>query len=74
MREELKHYSTHILLLGSILDVVAYTLDASGGYLLLSGVVKVLALIAKFIPQRLTDESEPNQAGLAIPHFIIKRV
>ena len=60
MREELKHYSTHILLLGSILDVVAYTLDASGGYLLLSGVVKVLALIAKFIPQRLTNEPKPN--------------
>ena len=60
MREELKHYSTHILLLGSILDVVAYTLDASGGYLLLSGVVKVLALVAKFIPQRLANESKPN--------------
>ena len=60
MREELKHYSTHILLLGSILDVVAYTLDASGGYLLLSGVVKVLALVAKFIPQRLTDESKSS--------------
>lgn len=56
MREELKHYSTHILLLGSILDVVAYTLDASGEYLLLSGIVKVLALVAKFIPQRLADE------------------
>ena len=60
MREELKHYSTHILLLGSILDVVAYTLDASGGYLLLSGVVKVLALVAKFIPQGLADESKSN--------------
>ena len=60
MREELKHYSTHILLLGSILDVVAYTLDASGGYLLLSGVVKVLALIAKFIPQRFTNECKPD--------------
>lgn len=60
MREELKHYSTHILLLGSILDVVAYTLDASDGYLLLSGVVKVLALVAKFIPQRLADESKSN--------------
>ena len=60
MREELKHYSTHILLLGSILDVVAYTLDATGEYLLLSGVVKVLALIAKFIPQRLTNESKSN--------------
>ena len=51
MREELKHYSTHILLLGSVLDVVAYTLDATGEYLLLSGVVKILALVAKFIPQ-----------------------
>ena len=60
MREELKHYSTHILLLGSILDVVAYTLDASGGYLLLSGVVKVLALVAKFIPQGLANESKSN--------------
>ena len=60
MREELKHYSTHILLLGSILDVVAYTLDATGDYLLLSGVVKVLALIAKLIPQRLTNEPKPN--------------
>lgn len=60
MREELKHYSTHILLVGSILDVVAYTLDATGEYLLLSGVVKVLALIAKFIPQGLTNESKPN--------------
>lgn len=60
MREELKHYSTHILLLGSILDVVAYTLDATGGYLLLSGVVKVLALVAKFIPQGLTNEPKPN--------------
>ena len=55
MREELKHYSTHILLLGSILDVVAYTLDATGDYLLLSGAVKVLALIDKFIPQRLAN-------------------
>lgn len=60
MREELKHYSTHILLVGSILDIVAYTLDATGDYLLLSGVVKVLALIAKFIPQGLTNESKPN--------------
>ena len=60
MREELKHYSTHILLLGSILDVVAYTLDASGGYLLLSGVIKVLALIAKFIPQGLDNEPKSN--------------
>lgn len=60
MREELKHYSTHILLLGSILDVVAYTLDATGEYLLLSGVIKVLALIAKFIPQGLTNESKPT--------------
>ena len=60
MREELKHYSTHILLLGSILDVVAYTLDATGEYLLLSGVIKVLALVAKFIPQRLTNESKSN--------------
>lgn len=60
MREELKHYSTHILLLGSILDVVAYTLDATGEYLLLSGVIKVLALVAKFIPQRLTNESKLN--------------
>lgn len=56
MRKELKHYSTHILLVGSILDVVAYTLDATGDYLLLSAVVKVLALVAKFIPQRLGDE------------------
>ena len=60
MREELKHYSTHILLLGSILDVVAYTLDATGEYLLLSGVVKVLALVAKFIPQGLSNESKPS--------------
>lgn len=60
MREELKHYSTHILLLGSVLDVVAYTLDATGEYLLLSGVVKILALVAKFIPQGLTNESKPN--------------
>lgn len=60
MREELKHYSTHILLLGSILDVVAYTLDATGEYLLLSGVVKVLALVAKFIPQGLTNEPKHN--------------
>ena len=60
MREELKHYSTHILLIGSILDVVAYTLDATGEYLLLSGVVKVLALVAKFIPQRLSNESKPS--------------
>lgn len=60
MREELKHYSTHILLLGSILDVVAYTLDATGEYLLLSGVVKVLALVAKFIPQGLTNEPKSN--------------
>ena len=60
MREELKHYSTHILLLGSVLDIVAYTLDATGEYLLLSGVVKVLALVAKFIPQGLTNESKPT--------------
>ena len=60
MREELKHYSTHILLIGSILDVVAYTLDATGEYLLLSGVVKVLALVAKFIPQGLSNESKPS--------------
>lgn len=60
MREELKHYSTHILLIGSILDVVAYTLDATGEYLLLSGVIKVLALIAKFIPQGLANESKPT--------------
>lgn len=60
MREELKHYSTHILLVGSILDVVAYTLDATGEYLLLSGVVKVLALVAKFIPQGLANESKSN--------------
>lgn len=60
MRQELKHYSTHILLVGSILDVVAYTLDATGEYLLLSGIVKVLALIAKFIPQGLANESKPN--------------
>lgn len=60
MREELKHYSTHILLLGSILDVVAYTLDATGDYLLLSGAVKVLALIAKFIPQGLANEPKPS--------------
>ena len=60
MREELKHYSTHILLVGSILDVVAYTLDATGEYLLLSGVVKVLALVAKFIPQGLTNEPKHN--------------
>lgn len=60
MREELKHYSTHILLIGSILDVMAYTLDATGEYLLLSGVVKVLALVAKFVPQRLADESKSN--------------
>jgi hypothetical protein len=60
MREELRHYSTHILLLGSILDVVAYTLDATGEYLLLSGVVKVLALVAKFIPQGLANESKSN--------------
>ena len=60
MREELKHYSTHILLLGSVLDVVAYTLDATGEYLLLCGVVKVLALIAKFIPQGLANESKPT--------------
>ena len=60
MREELKHYSTHILLIGSVLDVVAYTLDATGECLLLSGVVKILALVAKFIPQRLTDESKSS--------------
>lgn len=60
MREELKQYSTHILLLGSILDVVAYTLDATGDYLLLSGAVKILALIAKFIPQGLANESKSN--------------
>ena len=60
MREELIHYSTHILLLGSILDVVAYTLDATGEYLLLSGVVKVLALVAKFIPQGLANEPKSN--------------
>lgn len=60
MREELKHYSTHILLLGSILDVIAYTLDATGDYLLLSGAVKVLALVAKFIPQGLANESKPT--------------
>lgn len=60
MREELKHYSTHILLIGSILDVVAYTLDATGEYLLLSGVVKILALVAKFIPQRLANESKSS--------------
>ena len=60
MREELKHYSTHILLIGSILDVVAYTLDATGDYLLLSGAVKVLALITKFIPQGLANEPKPN--------------
>ena len=60
MREELKHYSTHILLLGSILDVMAYTLDATGEYLLLSVVVKILALVAKFIPQRLADESKSS--------------
>ena len=60
MREELKHYSTHILLIGSILDVVAYTLDATGEYLLLSGVVKVLALVAKFIPQGLSNESKSS--------------
>lgn len=60
MREELKHYSTHILLIGSILDVVAYTLDATGDFLLLSGVVKVLALIAKFIPQGLANEPKSN--------------
>lgn len=60
MRKELKHYSTHILLAGSILDVVAYTLDATGDYLLLSAIVKVLALVAKFIPQRLADESNTN--------------
>ena len=60
MREELKHYSTHILLLGSILDVVAYTLDATGDYLLLSGAVKVLALIAKFIPPGLSNEPKHN--------------
>lgn len=56
MREELKHYSTYILFAGSILDVVAYTLDATGEYIILSGAVKVLALIAKFIPQGFTDE------------------
>lgn len=60
MREELKHYSTAILFVGSILDIVAYTLDATGEYILLSGVVKVLALIAKFIPQRLANESKLN--------------
>lgn len=60
MRTELKHYSTHILLLGSILDVVAYTLDATGEYMLLSGAVKILALVAKFIPQRLGDASNIN--------------
>ena len=60
MREELKHYSTHILLLGSVLDVVEYSLDATGEYLLLSGVVKILALVAKFIPQRLSNESKPS--------------
>lgn len=60
MREELKHYSTHILLLGSVLDIVAYTLDATGEYILLSGVVKVLALVAKFIPQGLANESKSN--------------
>lgn len=60
MREELKHYSTHILLIGSILDVVAYTLDATGEYMLLSGVVKVLALVAKFIPQGLANESKSS--------------
>lgn len=60
MREELKHYSTHILLLGSVLDVVAYTLDATGEYIILSGAVKVLALVAKFIPQGFTNECKPD--------------
>jgi hypothetical protein len=55
MRKELKHYSTYILFVGSILDIVAYMLDATGEYILLSGAVKVVALVAKFIPQRLTD-------------------
>lgn len=60
MREELKHYSTAILFLGSVLDVIAYALDATGEYILLSGAVKVLALIAKFIPQRFADEPKSN--------------
>jgi len=60
MREELKHYSTYILFAGSVLDIVAYALDATGEYLLLSGVVKILALVAKFIPQRLANESKPT--------------
>lgn len=60
MREELRHYSTAILFLGSVLDVIAYTLDATGEYMLLSGAVKILALVAKFIPQRFNDEPKPN--------------
>lgn len=60
MRQELKHYSTAILFLGSVLDVIAYTLDATGDYILLSGAVKVLALVAKFIPQRFTNESNSD--------------
>lgn len=60
MREELKHYSTAILFLGSVLDIVAYTLDATGDYILLSGAVKVLALVAKFIPQRFNDASNTD--------------
>lgn len=60
MREELKHYSTTILFLGSVLDVVAYTLDATGEYILLSGAVKILALVAKFIPQRFANEPKSN--------------
>lgn len=60
MREELKHYSTYILFAGSVLDIVAYALDATGEYLILSGAVKVLALVAKFIPQRFTNECKPD--------------
>lgn len=60
MREELKHYSTYILFAGSVLDIVAYALDATGEYIILSGAVKVLALVAKFIPQRFTNECNPD--------------
>lgn len=60
MREELRHYSTAILFLGSVLDVIAYTLDATGEYILLSGAVKILALVAKFIPQRFANEPKSD--------------
>jgi len=58
MREIVKHYSTHILFFGSVLDIVGYVLDADGRYLLLSGVVKILALGAKFIPQEFGNAKQ----------------